>query len=299
MSARERVVARMLAEGATNAEIAFALQLGLETVKTHVRAILAKLRLTSRRELIGRLPVPARAGAAAARDAATASDLLAALLRWAGARIDAAAGGYAVLSGGGAIAAERAAAVRRDGAVEPDPAAEAIHAELLADLLARRAPSASNARGAVGWQLEPPARPPTGCAERAGWGAPRAVTLRLHGHVAAVAWLAPRRRGARLDDPAAVEAMRRLRPLAEAASAPLVQRLLARSRSRTPRRDPVSALSPRERAIARAAAAGASNREIAARLGIREATVKSHLTRVFVKCDVRSRAQLAALLRRR
>ncbi len=53
-------------------------------------------------------------------------------------------------------------------------------------------------------------------------------------------------------------------------------------------------LSRREQEIARHAASGLSNREIADRLDITEATVKAHLTRVLQKLGVRDRTQLAA-----
>ncbi|HKW91849.1 MAG TPA: response regulator transcription factor [Methylomirabilota bacterium] len=53
-------------------------------------------------------------------------------------------------------------------------------------------------------------------------------------------------------------------------------------------------LSPREEEIVRLIATGLSNLEAAGRLGITEATVKAHLTRIFQKLSVRSRGQLAA-----
>lgn len=53
-------------------------------------------------------------------------------------------------------------------------------------------------------------------------------------------------------------------------------------------------LSRREREVFHGAAAGAANKELAHRLAISEATVKSHLTRIFQKLGVSSRAELAA-----
>ncbi len=55
-------------------------------------------------------------------------------------------------------------------------------------------------------------------------------------------------------------------------------------------------LSPREAEVARLVASGASNAEIARTLAISQATVKSHLMRVFDKLSVRSRTQLAVML---
>jgi DNA-binding NarL/FixJ family response regulator len=60
------------------------------------------------------------------------------------------------------------------------------------------------------------------------------------------------------------------------------------------------ALTPREQQIASAIADGRSNRDIAARLGITEQTVKNHLTSIFEKVGVGNRLQLGlALVRRR
>jgi DNA-binding CsgD family transcriptional regulator len=53
-------------------------------------------------------------------------------------------------------------------------------------------------------------------------------------------------------------------------------------------------LSVRERAVAALVAQGESNRVVARRLGIREDTVKKHLSQVFAKLEVRSRTELAA-----
>lgn len=58
-------------------------------------------------------------------------------------------------------------------------------------------------------------------------------------------------------------------------------------------------LSPREQEVVRHVALGLNNRAIAARLGIREATVKAHFTHIFHKLGVRGRAQLLAWYHRR
>ncbi|WP_332674411.1 LuxR family transcriptional regulator [Aromatoleum sp.] len=56
-------------------------------------------------------------------------------------------------------------------------------------------------------------------------------------------------------------------------------------------------LSAREREVAHEVAAGLSNKEIAAKLGITERTVKAHLGAIFEKLGVRDRLQLVLRLR--
>lgn len=58
----------------------------------------------------------------------------------------------------------------------------------------------------------------------------------------------------------------------------------------------LAALTARERQIAQAVADGLSNRDIAARFGITEQTVKNHLTSIYEKVGVPSRLQLALAL---
>ncbi len=77
----------------------------------------------------------------------------------------------------------------------------------------------------------------------------------------------------------------------------LLRRLVGLSRrvvSPTPRDAAgVESLTEREFAVASLVGGGASNREIAERLALSERTVKSHLSSIFRKMDVRDRVQLA------
>jgi DNA-binding CsgD family transcriptional regulator len=57
----------------------------------------------------------------------------------------------------------------------------------------------------------------------------------------------------------------------------------------------LAGLSPREREVAGHVAAGRTNREIAAALSLSEKTVENHLSRIYNKLGVHSRAALAAL----
>jgi RNA polymerase sigma factor (sigma-70 family) len=56
-------------------------------------------------------------------------------------------------------------------------------------------------------------------------------------------------------------------------------------------------LTERERDVLACLGEGLSNQQIASRLGIGEATVKTHVSRVLTKLDVRSRVQAAMLAR--
>jgi DNA-binding CsgD family transcriptional regulator len=60
--------------------------------------------------------------------------------------------------------------------------------------------------------------------------------------------------------------------------------------------DPLAALTAREREIARLAAIGRTSREVAAELHLSTRTVDTHLSRVYHKLGLRSRAELASLL---
>lgn len=78
----------------------------------------------------------------------------------------------------------------------------------------------------------------------------------------------------------------------ETALAPAIAgRLLARMRS------PQPSLSSRETEVLRLVAAGDTNGDIAARLHITDATVKSHLVHIYTKLDVSSRTAAVAAAR--
>jgi DNA-binding NarL/FixJ family response regulator len=62
--------------------------------------------------------------------------------------------------------------------------------------------------------------------------------------------------------------------------------------------DGADALTAREAEVAALVADGWTNADVAASLGMSEATVKTHLTKVYAKIGVRSRTQLAVLLAR-
>lgn len=82
----------------------------------------------------------------------------------------------------------------------------------------------------------------------------------------------------------------------------LMQRLMLGLQN-LPLRSPESAKSPaprltaREMEVARAIAAGASNKEVARQLAITERTVKAHVSGLFAKLGVQDRLQLALKMR--
>jgi DNA-binding NarL/FixJ family response regulator len=58
--------------------------------------------------------------------------------------------------------------------------------------------------------------------------------------------------------------------------------------------DPASPLTAREVEVLKLVASGATNREIAGRLGISEKTIARHISNIFVKLDLPSRAAATA-----
>jgi len=64
-----------------------------------------------------------------------------------------------------------------------------------------------------------------------------------------------------------------------------------------PQPEAVEELTPREKEVARRVAGGATNKRVAAELGIAESTVKLHLHSAFTKLGVRNRTQLSLLVR--
>ena len=77
---------------------------------------------------------------------------------------------------------------------------------------------------------------------------------------------------------------------------PRAARAVLTSRSRS---TPATSLTPREREVLALVGAGLSNKVIAIRLGISEATVKAHLTRVYQQIGVTDRTQAALWARER
>ena len=92
-------------------------------------------------------------------------------------------------------------------------------------------------------------------------------------------------RGARQDAARAIELRQRSEAMCEVAGPLLTDDAATRS----------VALSPREREVARLAATGLSNRDIAAQLCVSLRTVENHLHRAFSKLGVRRRGDLGAV----
>jgi len=65
-----------------------------------------------------------------------------------------------------------------------------------------------------------------------------------------------------------------------------------------PEADPLELLTARERAVLRLIGEGLTNRQIAARLGLAEKTVKNYVTHLLLKLGVERRTQAAILVTR-
>jgi DNA-binding NarL/FixJ family response regulator len=75
----------------------------------------------------------------------------------------------------------------------------------------------------------------------------------------------------------------------------LMQRAVSEAGSAERAREALAALSPREREVALGVAKGQSNAEIGAELSMTVATVKAHLSHIFVKLGVENRTQIALM----
>lgn len=71
----------------------------------------------------------------------------------------------------------------------------------------------------------------------------------------------------------------------------IVSEILAVSNTDKTRRRPASVLSDRERHVLKQVAEGLSNKQIAKRLEISEATVRNHLSRIFIKLRATNRTE--------
>jgi DNA-binding NarL/FixJ family response regulator len=95
-----------------------------------------------------------------------------------------------------------------------------------------------------------------------------------------------------LKDSDGAEVVRAIRAAA-AGDAPLDPRAARAVLTRHTSASPSSSLTPREREVLALVGAGLSNKIIALRLGISEATVKAHLTRIYQQIGVTDRTQAA------
>jgi DNA-binding NarL/FixJ family response regulator len=327
LTPRQRQVAGLLASGATNREIARALYISPDTVKSHVRAVLSNLGVTSRRELVMRLTrVGAESSPGAARGRPASDDLsatprspgrqrgeppirsegdqapqrlLTAVLDWSAQRIGAVIGGCAFFSTRFERVAE-AWGIAPQETGEADPrVAWRVHRQVLPPTspseLVRYLDDAAARSPVVELDVSGPAPSDDRLAELVaslGLTSPLVAVLRLRGRVAGLIWLC-RDAGAALDQRESALALRGVHPLVE------LTQLVRLADRRRPESTPVAiadvGLTPRETEVARLALEGKGNAAIASRLSISEATVKQHMFRILAKCGVRSRTELIVL----
>lgn len=298
LTRRQREVAQLLAGGATNDEVARALHVTRNTAKSHTRAVLRKLGVGTRRELVLHLaqrapaaPPPNEPGAELPpASTETARTLRSHLLAWSDG-IGAAVGGCCLLSARLAPVAEACGTAA--GPRERDPrAVAALHRLLVAPEILRAvagdraqtsvAPLDAFACGALPREV-------AGAIEHLGVGVPSLMALRAGGRLAGIAWLTFDAR-CPVDELERVRAMRRLHPLVQLAHLGT----LRQAQGHPSAGDGIAALglTAREQAVASLALAGESNAGIARQLRISPSTVKNHMTRILAKCGVRSRTQL-------
>jgi DNA-binding CsgD family transcriptional regulator len=129
-------------------------------------------------------------------------------------------------------------------------------------------------------------------ARRHGFDAPLVTCFRRGARVVAGVVLL-RDAGSPPFDPAAVRLVRELHPLMQEAF------ICGAPPAAAGRDDLLARLTAREAEVACMVCGGVSNACIAAALGMTEATVKSHLTRIYAKAGVRSRTDLAVKIGRR
>lgn len=104
-----------------------------------------------------------------------------------------------------------------------------------------------------------------------------------------------------LDGPGLIDAVRRVARGEGVLSPEVTRQVIAAAAAQRAQQDPdpvdLSALTERERDILGGLARGLSNVDLARDLGLSEATVKTHVSRVLAKLDCRSRVQAALLAR--
>jgi DNA-binding NarL/FixJ family response regulator len=291
LTRRQRQVARMLAVGATNAEVARALHISADTAKSHARAALAKLGVASRRELVVALTRGRPGDASATRGDKAAEHVLSLVLDWAAERIGAVAGGCALLSArlepvAHACAPARVRAPRLDRALARRAHGILFPGAGISEMLRRAV--RDRPRSAVVQLDLTEADPNLGISDAL------LTILRSQGRIGGLVWLSADAR-APVDRRDGAQALRHLHPLLELAYAGPLS--IVNAPILTPDDLADRGLTPRELAVARLALGGRSNADIAAELQISESTVKNHMSRVLAKCGVRSRTQLIALVR--